>query len=570
VAAPRTGRLRPKCAAIGDSEDAEKLPTPARLSSWPRQLALLSGLALALAGCGGQETASESPESHLFARGIEQITDLYIEPVPAQKLVFVGARNLAKLDPRLAATVSGDVRERDQLTLSYDGIAVANYIASPDIGPHDAGEIVAGLISAAKKASGHVASLSQDVIDETVFNGMTGALDRFSRYAPPDEARDQRAARDGFGGIGITLETASNDFAITAVSEPSPAARAGLRVGDKIVAIDGTPVAGRRATDIIHQLRGPIGSVVALSIARPGSAGGLTFKIERGLVVVPTVTATRDGNIAIFKVASFNQSTTQRLTQALTEAQRDAGGRLAGIVLDLRGNPGGLLDQAVSLSDLFISRGPIIATVGRHPASHQYFAATGHSIAPTTPLVVLINGGSASASEIVAAALQDVGRAVVVGSASYGKGTVQTVMRLPNDGELTLTWARLVTPSGYFLQQHGVVPTLCTSGLGDTDGGMDTALHRAADAPASDASRPRASLDDPSWLALRKTCPAQQGSPALDLRVAERVLSEPGRYTAALGAIHPGSMSALAPAEAAAAASLTASGGGLSSTPRAP
>jgi carboxyl-terminal processing protease len=511
----------------------------------------------ALVACGGGETLQESSTGQLFARGVEQITDLYIEPIAAQKLVFVGAKNLAKLDQRLAAAASGDVRERNQVTLTYDGIAVANYLVPPDIDPHDAGEIVAGLIAAAKKASAHVAALPEDTIDQAVFDGMTGALDRFSRYASPNEARDQRASRDGFGGLGITLETDSSDFTITAVSEQSPAERAGIHVRDKIVAIDGVAAAGRRPSEIIHQLRGPIGTIVGLTIDRAGSPR-LNFKVERALVVVPTVTAMQDGNIAVFKVASFNQSTTQRLTQGLIEAQRQANGHLAGIVLDLRGDPGGLLDQAVSLSDLFITKGPIIATIGRHPASHQYFAATGHSIAPTTPLVVLINGGSASASEIVAAALQDVGRAVVIGSSSYGKGTVQTVMRLPNDGELTLTWARLVTPSGYFLQQHGVVPTICTSGLGD--GSLDAALRRGAD-----SERPRASLDDPAWSALRQTCPAQQGSPALDLKVAERVLSEPGRYTAALGVIRPGGMSALTPPATSPAPGLTANGGGLSS-----
>jgi carboxyl-terminal processing protease len=525
---------------------------------------------LILAACSTQEASQDTTTGQLFARGIDQITDLYIEPVSGQNLVFVGARNLAKLDGRLRATVAGDVRDRDQLTLTYDGIVVANYQVPPGIDGHAGGEIIAELIAAAKKASSRIALLPEDTIDQAVFDGMTSTLDRFSRYAPPDEARDQRAARDGFGGIGVTLETESNNFTITGVSEQSPAARAGIRVGDKIVAINGTPVAGRRPTEIVRELRGPIGTIVGLTIERPPVAGTHEFRIERALVVVPTVTAMRDGNIAIFKVASFNQSTTQRLTEALADAQRQADGHLAGIVLDLRGNPGGLLDQAVSLSDLFIAKGPIIATVGRHPASHQYFAATGHSIAPSTPLVVLINGGSASASEIVAGALQDVGRAVVVGSSSYGKGTVQTVMRLPNDAELTLTWARLVTPSGYFLQQHGVVPTLCTSGLGDSDGALDAVLHHTVDTGASDASRPRASLDDPSWSALRRSCPAQQTSPAVDLKLAERVLSDPARYRAALGAIRPASMSALAPPSPAPAVGLTAVDGGLSSMPRSP
>lgn len=553
----------------------QRLPISARLLSWLRLPARLRGAgpvlaSILLAACGTHVSSHDGATGELFARGIEQITDLYIEPIAGQKLVLAGARNLSKLDPRLGASLGGDVRDRDTLTLTYDGIVAGSYQVPPDIDGSAAGDVVGNVIAAAKKASAHIRALPEDEIDKAVFDGMTGALDRFSRYASPDEARDQRAARDGFGGIGVTLETANSDFGITAVSENGPAEHAGIKVGDKIVAIDGTPVAGHAAADIIHELRGPIGSIVGLTIERPGVSGTRDFKIERALVVVPTVTASRDGNIAIFHVASFNQSTTQRVTEGIIEAQRQApGGRLAGIVLDLRGDPGGLLDQAVSLSDLFISKGPIIATTGRHPASHQYFAATGHSIAASTPLVVLVNGGSASASEIVAAALQDVGRAVVVGSSSYGKGTVQTVMRLPNDGELTLTWARLVTPSGYFLQQHGVVPTLCTSGLSDTDGSLDTVLRRPVDAVDADASRPRASLNDAAWAALRKSCPAEPVSPALDVKVAERVLSDPARYAAALGAIHPSGMSALPPGTPTAAA-LTAGGGGLSSTPRTP
>jgi carboxyl-terminal processing protease len=539
-------------------------------ANW-RRLVLALTCAL-LAACATHASSQDGSTSELFARGIEQITDLYIEPISDQKLVLVGAKNLVKLDPRLGVSVGGNVRDRNTLTLTYDGIVAGSYQVPPEIDGNDAGEIVADIIAAAKKASARVRSLPEDTIDKAVFDGMTGVLDRFSRYASPDDARDQRAARDGFGGIGITLETTNNDFSITAVSENGPAERAGLKVGDKIIAVGGTPVAGHQPSDLIHQLRGPIGSIVDLTIERPGVTGTRDYKLERALVVVPTVTATRDGNIAIFHVASFNQSTTQRVTEGIIEAQREVpGGRLAGIVLDLRGDPGGLLDQAVSLSDLFISKGPIIATTGRHPASHQYFGATGHSIAPSTPLVVLVNGGSASASEIVAAALQDVGRAVLVGSSSYGKGTVQTVMRLPNDGELTLTWARLVTPSGYFLQQHGVVPTLCTAGASGGDGSsVDAVLRRPVDAGDPDASRPRVSLNDAAWAALRRSCPAETTSPALDLKVAERVLSDPSRYAAALGAIHPSGASA-APAETPTAdAALTAKGSGLSSPQRTP
>ena len=535
------------------------------LSARARRLGTALAL-LALAGCGVERTVEHGTTSELFARGLDQITDLYILPISGQTLVLVGAKNLMKLDPHLVVTIGGQVGDR-HVTLSYDGTAYANYAVPSEIDDLTGGQVIAGLIASAKKASPKVAAMSEDTIDKAVFDGMTGALDRFSRYASPDEARDQRAARDGFGGIGVTLETAKDDFSITAVSDNSPASRAGLKVGDKIVAVDGNPVAGHPAAEIIRQLRGPIGSVVALTVARPGAPANLDFTMNRALVVVPTVTMSRNGNIAIFRVASFNQSTTERVTEGLIQAERQANGHLAGIVLDLRGDPGGLLDQAVSLSDLFIEKGPIISTIGRHPASHQYFAATGRAIAPSTPIVVLVNGGSASASEIVAAALQDVGRAVVVGSSSYGKGTVQTVMRLPNDGELTLTWARLVTPSGYFLQKHGVVPTLCTDGVADSPGAVDTVLQRPVDARDPDTSHPRVSLSDAAWSTLRQSCPAESTKSPLDVRVAERLLSDPTRYAAALGAIHPPTSAALVPSGAAA---LTAGGSGLSSPSRTP
>jgi carboxyl-terminal processing protease len=291
------------------------------------------------------------------------------------------------------------------------------------------------------------------------------------------------------------------------------------------------------------------------------------------LVILPTVHVSRDGGVATFQVASFNQNTTQQIVEAFGAVKREMGPQLRGVVLDLRGNPGGLLDQAVSLADVFIANGPIVSTVGRHPASRQYFEASGDSIAPHMPVVVLINGGSASSSEIVAAALQDTGRAVVVGSASYGKGTVQTVLRLPNDGELTLTWAQLVTPSGYFLHQHGVVPNLCTSDLGDDDTSVQVALQRATASSAASALAPRAraSLDEDAWSQLRRSCPARQGDHQIDVKVANLLLADPVLYSEAVHAISPSQNLAAAPAASAVTPvdpALTGSRGSLSSSPR--
>jgi len=501
-------------------------------------------LAAPLTACVENDTLGADASGRLFARGLDEITDLYIEPVSNRQLALAGAARLSRLDDKLAvAERSGKLGPA--LTLSYGGRELAAVSTPAEADSRGWGEALAQLIAAAKAGAPNFAGLPRDATTKAVFDGMTGSLDRFSRYAPPEAARNQRAARDGFGGIGITLETAADGFKVAAVTPQGPAARAGLQAGDMIVAIDGVPTSGLSQSDVIQQLRGPVGSSLAIRVAR---AGGITreFDVQRALVVLPTVAMSRVGDIAVFQILSFNQSTTEKLSDALAEARRQMGGRLAGIVLDLRSNPGGLLDQAVSLADLFIREGPIVSTVGRHPASHQYFAASGRSVAPQVPIVVLVNGGSASSSEIVAAALQDSGRAVVVGSSSYGKGSVQTVLRLPNDGELTLTWARLVTPSGYYLQTHGVVPTLCTSDLGDDAGSLQRGLQRAgAGAPAM--PRARGGLDERAWSDLRQSCPARQTSPAIDLKLAEHLLSDQRIYASALSASRAGAQLARNP-----------------------
>jgi carboxyl-terminal processing protease len=428
------------------------------------------------------------------------------------------------------------------------------------------------LVTNAKLVSPTVGALSEDQIDKALFDGVTSALDRFSRYAAPETARDQRAARDGFGGIGITLELSGEEFRITQVTSGGPADSAGIRPDDRLVAIDGVATGGRSQSDVVHALRGPIFSPVEITVYRPNPGQRRSFRLQRALVILPTVTMSRDGSVAIFQVASFNQNTTQQIVEDLGRLQRENGQRLRGIVLDLRGNPGGLLDQAVSLSDVFIPKGPIVATVGRHPASRQFFEASGDSLAPQIPIVVLINGASASSSEIVAAALQDVGRAVVVGSASYGKGTVQTVLRLPNDGELTLTWAQLVAPSGYFLHEHGVIPSLCTSDLGDDDNSVQIALQRT-NAAVSPLTRPRASLDESAWSQLRRLCPARQGDHEIDVKVAKRLLADPTLFNQAVHAFSPTPKLAAAPLTPKMPPEepvLTGTGGSLLSGPRHP
>jgi carboxyl-terminal processing protease len=496
----------------------------------------LAAALLALAACAGNETRSAGADGMLYARGLDAVGDLYIAPISSRRMALAGVARLSRLDPGFRIADGLGTGFADALTVSYDGRDIAYFAVPADTDSRQWGGLIANVINTAKQASPHLAALPQETIDTAIFNGVAAALDRFSHYSPPEMARDQRAARDGFGGVGVTLDSVDKLFRVTAVAPQSPADQAGIRPEDQIVAINGAATAGCPHHEVLQQLRGPIGSAIAIKVLHPGSGQPSDLQLRRAYVVLPTVTMSLDGNVAVLRITSFNHNTTQRIATEITEAQRKAGGRLAGIVLDLRGNPGGLLDQAVSLTDLFVNDGPIIATTGRNPAAHQYFAAAGDSIAPKLPIVVLINGGSASASEIVAAALQDAGRAVVVGSSSYGKGTVQTVLRLPNDGELVVTWARLVSPAGYLLQSHGVVPTVCTADLGDDANALDVGLRRlSAAAPGTGlAFSPRAGLDEQAWAELRQSCPPRHGSPDIDLKLAERLLAEPRLYSQAI------------------------------------
>ncbi|MGH6982214.1 MAG: S41 family peptidase [Stellaceae bacterium] len=248
----------------------------------------------------------------------------------------------------------------------------------------------------------------------------------------------------------------------------------------------------------------------------------VTVTLRRSHIVLKTVSMTHDDHIAMLRVTSFNARTADNLEEAILMAHREMGAALTGLVLDLRGNPGGLVDQSVLVASLFLEGGRVVSTKGRVPESNQIFDVIRDHAAENLPLVVLVNGGSASASEIVAAALQDEHRAVIVGTSSYGKGTVQDVIHLPNQGELTVTWAKLIPPGGYILHHHGVVPVVCTANIAD--------VSEAAPQPGL----PRAVLDDHGWDALRAQCPASRIDRTVDIDVAKRLLTDPTRYAQAL------------------------------------
>jgi len=238
-----------------------------------------------LAACAGAAGPTTETNGRLFARGLDEITDLYIEPVSTRQLALAGTARLARLDDKLAVAEGGNAAGK-ALGLTYGGRDVAVFAMPADADTREWGEVLAGLIAAAKGASPHVAAMPREGVEKAVFDGITGTLDRFSRYSPPEAARDQRAARDGFGGIGITLDTTDDAFRIAAVTPQGPAALAGLKPEDKIIAIDGVSIVGRVPAEVIHLLRGPVASTVAVRADSTGAdsppaffATSLTFSV---------------------------------------------------------------------------------------------------------------------------------------------------------------------------------------------------------------------------------------------------------------------------------------------------
>jgi carboxyl-terminal processing protease len=457
-----------------------------------------------------------------FRVGYASIAERYIEPVSVEKLAMDGIRGLAVLDPSLTLRRSGD-----RVLLSVKGGEIARYRAPSADDVDGWAELTAESAAAARSASRPIAAADPERLYEAVFDGALSTLDAFSRYSSAEEARGNRFRRDGYGGIGIRFRVVNGAVRVIGVAADSPAYEAGLRVGDQLTRIDGVPVMGLSEATVANRLSGPAGTWVTVMTQHEGGLAARRLHVHRAHIISDTVSERFSDGIVYLTIDSFNQATAGSVWSILDTVVDRAGKRLKGVVLDLRGNPGGLLHQSVRVADLFLDHGHIITTIGRHPDSDQDYEARGRDIVAGLPVVVIIDGGSASAAEIVAAALKDLHRAVVVGTTSYGKGTVQTVISLPNKGELTLTWSRLFSPSGYLLHGRGVFPSLCTSGIRGDDG---TAVERVIAARWT-AARAAVATGAASPAGV---CPAERRKDDLELKIARRLLADRATYVQAL------------------------------------
>jgi carboxyl-terminal processing protease len=299
---------------------------------------------------------------------------------------------------------------------------------------------------------------------EGAINGMVTSLDPHSRYMNEKAWRDMQETTHGeFGGLGIEVMMENGLIKVVAPMDDTPAAKAGILSGDLITQIDDDAVQGLTLEQAVNKMKGPVDTKTRLKIIRKGVDKPIDVTLVREIIRVRPVSSHTDGgDIGYIRITSFNEQTTDGLKKAIADISKEiAPEKLAGYVVDLRNNPGGLLDQAVSVSGAFMARGEVVSTRGRSPEETQRFTARGGDLAKGKPLVVLINGGSASASEIVAGALHDHQRATLIGTRSFGKGSVQTIIPLgTGNGALALTTARYFTPSGHSIQAQGVKPDI--------------------------------------------------------------------------------------------------------------
>jgi carboxyl-terminal processing protease len=311
--------------------------------------------------------------------------------------------------------------------------------------------------------SGYVEKPDDTKLVESAINGMLAGLDPHSSYMDPNSFREMQSQVTGkFGGLGIEVTMEDGLIKVVAPIDDTPAHKAGIMANDIITHLDDEPVQGLTLNQAVEKMRGRVNTRIKLKIMRKGADKPVEISITRAIIEVRAVRSNLNGeDIGYIRVTQFNEQTTEGVRRAIAELAKTARGKLKGFVIDLRNNPGGLLDQSISVSDAFLERGEIVSTRGRNAEETQRFNARAGDLTEGKPIIILINGGSASASEIVAGALQDHKRATIIGTRSFGKGSVQTIIPLGSgNGALRLTTARYFTPSGRSIQAKGITPDI--------------------------------------------------------------------------------------------------------------
>lgn len=463
----------------------------------------------------------------------------------APELAMWGLRGLSALDQRFVARLDGKPGE-GRVVLSFEGTPLVAF-AAPAAG--DAalwGRTIAALAERAWAQSPRIRNARTAGILASVFDEMFAHFDPYTRYVPPRPADEERVERGSRAGPGLDVAEHQGAFVVARLDPRGPAADAGIHLGDVLLSVDDASVQGADVASVHAMLAGPRGSTVVLTVRSPGEMSARTLIVARSSAPPATVFERRDGKFLVIRIQAFADDTGARLSQDLIRAMAEADPP-RGIVLDLRDNRGGVLASAVDAASALLGQGVVARTEGRDPAARRILRAQGHDLARGLPVVVLVDGNTASAAEVFAAALADDRRAVVLGTATLGKGLVQAVEPMPDGGELFLTWSRILAPRGWPLQDLGVIPQICTSLGGDAITRQLRALRHGGD-PMLDAAlaarAARAPLSPLRALALRAPCPAALGHGG-EVVAATALLADIDAYERALlplpatGTAHP-------------------------------
>jgi carboxyl-terminal processing protease len=472
-----------------------------------------------------QSRWNEQLVASVYAKAFAFMQPRTLAPIPLADLALWGLRGLTALDPSISPAIGGGkiaLYDRGQPVLSM-----------PMPKPGDAagwGSLASLFCARAASLSPGIAEAGPGGVVTNFFDELFNHLDPYSRYVAPMSQETDMPPAD----LGFTIGLRGHQAVVTDIAPGGPAFGAGLGVGDRILAIDGVPTRGKDSYTLNGALVGQAGSIVTLRVQ---SAHGRprNLPLHRAAEIPETVFASAEGRMLMLRISGFEPGTADTFRGLLTQglAARPAP---AGIILDLRGNRGGLLEQAVRIAADLIPQGIIARARGRDPEADQQWQGDGQDMAHGLPIAVLVDGRTASAAEVLSAALADDGRAVVIGSATFGKGLVQAATALPDGGHLLVTWALLLAPLGWPLQGLGLLPQICTSGGADAVENQLQALSggeqpMAGALAAERRARPGISIDQ--ILRLREACPAALGS-GLDDQAARFLLTTPPAYQAAL------------------------------------
>jgi carboxyl-terminal processing protease len=465
----------------------------------------------------------------VYATALAFMAPRTLEPVPVSQLTVWGLRGLTALDPELTAQLSDG-----KLHLTQRDRVIATRTAPAETDVNGWAGAAADLALAAAGTSLPVRRAGTQAVVQSFFDELFNHLDVYSRYVPPREASQDRERRVGQAGTGLSLVRRGSAVVVDEAIADGPGAVAGIRPGDAILSVDGRSTRGKDATAVMSWMTGPEGT--HLTIAWRSRDGRMhSIGMERAMVPPETVSAQRTGDLLVIQITEFNRSTDSHLAEAI--GQGFAGMHPPeGIILDLRGDRGGLLRQAVSAADTLLPAGVVTMTVGRDSEATRVWRSNPGELAGDVPVVVVVDGRTASAAEILAAALADRGRGVVIGSSTLGKGLVQTIAPLPDGGELFVTWSRVLAPRGWPIQSLGVLPQVCTS-LGQEALSWQLAALAQGRQPMAKALEThraaRPPLQPAQILEIRNNCPAAEGRDA-DLATARLLVHDPAAYAAAL------------------------------------